>query len=109
VEEPNPQSPAALLLLNKDLVKLDKTIGYRVWLDFREKYLGEIMERDGILRCGYCNKGHLVIDTKDKSVLATIDHIHPLSKGGMEFEYSNLVVACYSCNHNKNDTLVEDM
>jgi 5-methylcytosine-specific restriction endonuclease McrA len=109
VESPDIQSPAALLLLSKDLIKLDKTIGYRVWLDFRDKYLGEVLERDGLLRCGYCNKGHLIIDTEDKSVLATIDHIHPLSKGGSEFGYDNLLVACYTCNHKKNDSILSEL
>lgn len=55
-----------------------------------------IYKRDGN-KCQYCGS------TKN----LTIDHIHPKSKGG-EDTWSNLVVACNSCNTQKSDKLLEN-
>ena len=105
IQTPDVQSSAALLLLNKDLLKQDETIDWVVWLNFREKYLSEVLERDGVLRCAYCNKHNLVIDTQDRRTLATIDHVIPTSKGGPMYDANNMVVSCYRCNQNKDDSL----
>jgi 5-methylcytosine-specific restriction endonuclease McrA len=103
VDEPHVQSPASLMLLNRDLSQQDETLyNYQEWLTFRDKYFADIFERDYCIRCAYCQKD-LIADTKDTSRVATIDHIIPVSKGGEVFNLDNLVSACYSCNQNKAD------
>ena len=58
--------------------------------------LYRLIERDGSL-CAYCGS----------TLKATIEHVHPKSKGG-DSELDNLVLACYRCNTAKKDmTLIE--
>ena len=74
----------------------------------RQKYIrrtiGEISQ-EAILKieeenhCYYCGK--LCIEDK------TIDHKHPVSRGGTN-DIDNLVVACRSCNCSKNDKTEEE-
>lgn len=52
-------------------------------------------------RCYYCG----VVFTRRSQ--ATIDHMHPTSKGGSN-ESENRVLACRSCNNHKDDLTVEE-
>ena len=53
--------------------------------------------RDCLKRCVYCAE-ELVLE------VATLDHVHPLSRGGAD-DVGNLVVACGPCNRMKGDML----
>jgi len=46
-------------------------------------------------RCYYCNI--------DISQNPTLEHIQPISRGGMFTDVYNLAAACYECNTNKGD------
>lgn len=93
---------ASLELLKKDLAKKE----IDEWLRFRSEFL-----RNHELKCQYCGKKNLVPEIEDmssarqRSILATIDHIIPISKGGAKFDPNNCVVACYPCNSKKKDNL----
>lgn len=52
-------------------------------------------------RCCYC-KAKLTIDT------ATIEHVHPESKGGLS-DWANCRVACSPCNRMKGDKLLSEL
>jgi 5-methylcytosine-specific restriction endonuclease McrA len=105
-ESPDIKSPEALLILNRQLLKQDETIyDYEKWLAFRDKYFEEILDRDGVIHCAYCGK-YLKIETNDKSIQATIDHVIPVSKNGAMFDKSNMVSACYKCNQSKSDKIL---
>ena len=106
VEEPNVSSPAALLMLNRKLSLQDETLfDWMTWLKFRDNYFAEILERDGVIKCAYCQKNLKPdVDTKDDS-LATIDHVIPVSKNGAVWDKSNMVSACLKCNQNKKDNI----
>lgn len=56
-----------------------------------------VLRRDGQV-CTYCG---------DTDGPHHIDHVVPLSRGGLSV-LSNLVVACYACNASKRDKLVEE-
>jgi len=56
--------------------------------------------RDCCRRCVYCG-ALLELD------IATIDHVHPLAKGGANAP-GNLVVACAPCNRMKGDMLPQE-
>ena len=58
-----------------------------------------ILSRDGYL-CQYCG-----IKCTDKS--ATLDHVHPKSKGGPA-NWTNIVTACHKCNNKKDDRTPEE-
>ena len=58
-----------------------------------------IWKRDGA-KCAYCKK-ELKLDE------ATIDHIHPKSKGGRK-HWLNVVVSCRECNQLKADKTLDD-
>lgn len=47
-------------------------------------------------KCHWCGK-KVVRKSKDRAILATMDHVKPLSKGGVH-HLSNLVLACAPCN-----------
>jgi len=51
------------------------------------------------LRCAYCGEDFL-----GRSLLLTLDHVIPKSKGG-SFDLSNLVTCCRKCNRRKRDIL----
>ena len=59
--------------------------------------------RDGH-RCAYCGRHRRELGQRER---LTRDHLVPRSKGGTD-RWLNVVTACSSCNHQKNDRLVED-
>lgn len=120
-ENPIPESLASAILLKEELIKQDETHiekerDYKKWLEFREEYLKEVLDEKGDLVCAYCNKPHLEIGGRSKKELAlnnknpnlaTIDHIHALSKGGARYDKKNLCVSCRDCNKDKADKPAE--
>lgn len=67
----------------------------------------QLAERDG-LNCYLCNE---VIDMalpRTSKMGATIDHVVPLSRGGLD-ELDNLKLAHWSCNRAKSNKLVEEL
>ncbi|KAG2436725.1 hypothetical protein HXX76_006249 [Chlamydomonas incerta] len=66
-------------------------------LENSDKFLHSSQARDGRLDCNYCGKGPLRI--------ATVDHVHPLSRGGAD-SAANMVVSCTACNYAKGDKLL---
>jgi DNA-directed RNA polymerase subunit RPC12/RpoP len=58
----------------------------------------ELFRRDQYL-CAYCGKIF-------KELSLTRDHIIPRSKGGVD-KWTNVVTACETCNHKKDDQLLE--
>ena len=59
--------------------------------------------RDGH-RCAYCGRHRRELGARER---LTRDHLVPRSKGGRDV-WLNVVTACSSCNHQKDDRLVED-
>ncbi len=107
VEEPDLQSQAALILLHKRLIKSAVYHGYQGWLRFRSETLERWKLERGSLQCHYCGLSPLKIDADCKDGhLATLDHVHPRSRGGANFDLNNLVVACSPCNNKKADKLL---
>jgi len=103
LDDPHLQSPGALSLLTKNLAMQDEDYAHvRKWLDFRKAYLQKKLSWYP-LECHYCKKAHLEIETDDEKMLATLDHVTPLSKGGGLYDEENLVVACSPCNQKKRD------
>jgi len=106
VENPDPLSQAAYLLLNDYYAsQADYTDGYRGWLRFRSDLLNRWQTERGELFCHYCGKGPLPIEDPSQKKVATIDHVMPLSKGGPKFDENNLVIACYACNSKKKNKM----
>lgn len=60
--------------------------------------------RDGH-RCVYCGRHRRELGPRDR---LTRDHLVPRSKGGAD-EWLNVVTACGSCNHRKDDRLAEEV
>ena len=60
--------------------------------------------RDGH-RCVYCGRHRQELGSRDR---LTRDHLVPRSKGGRD-EWLNVVTACSSCNHRKDDRLAEEV
>jgi len=106
VNDPHPQSLAALVLLTKKLAP--KSPDYRIWLKYRKKILKERRKVTKNLKCHYCGKKNLKIHSHSKKNIATLDHVKPISKGGARFSSDNLVVACHSCNSRKKDMDVDE-
>lgn len=106
VNEPHPQSLAALVLLTKKLAP--KPESYKTWLKYRKWFLRQKLRQGRQLTCFYCHKGPLRPQSDNDDELATLDHVKPLSKGGERFNSSNLVVACYRCNSRKKNKDIEE-
>lgn len=106
---PHPQSRASLVLLRKELLRKVAYFGYQGWLRFRWELLNKWLEERGVLVCVYCNKQPLLIEADNKNPLvATLDHVMPVSKGGAFWDEKNLVVACYKCNQKKKDKILNE-
>lgn len=100
-ETPHPKSFAASVLLRHRLSEGERS----EWMVFRDGFL----DRHG-LKCFYCGQEGL---TKEVGVgglrlLATIDHVQPRSKGGAEYDETNLRVACFPCNKAKSDKTLQE-
>lgn len=101
------QSAAALVLLKTKLRKQE----LQEYLDFRATILDDEKMLYGDLVCAYCGASGLnsvLSENPTKAefrVLATIDHVVPISKGGGKFDKDNVVVACYPCNQEKSNKL----
>lgn len=106
IKSPHIQSMAALVMLTKKLAP--RPIGYRVWLSYRKWFLKEYKRKHKAFFCHYCGKGPLKKQSDFTEDLATLDHVHPVSKGGPKFLSSNLVVACFACNNRKTNKSVEE-
>jgi len=111
LKNPHIQSQAALILLHRKLGNLIRQYrpDWRIWLSFRNKYLKK-QSRNGPLTCYYCGLTPLYKNSRITPELrrATIDHVHPRSKGGREYDEANLVVCCSKCNQKKGDKLLKD-
>lgn len=59
----------------------------------------EVFKRDSF-KCQYCGRGA-------PDVLLHADHIHPVSKGGVN-DIANLITACSECNLGKGAALLDD-
>jgi 5-methylcytosine-specific restriction endonuclease McrA len=59
--------------------------------------------RDGH-RCAYCGRHRRDLGSRER---LTRDHLVPRSKGGAD-AWLNVVTACSSCNHRKDDQLLKD-
>jgi len=104
VKYPHIQSYAALVQLKRKL----QTQRLNSWLKFRDDFLNHMLTVHKDLICIYCNRSNLLKAVPDESkqsikILATIDHIIPVSKGGDEFDYNNLAIACRPCNERKSN------
>jgi 5-methylcytosine-specific restriction endonuclease McrA len=108
VPEPHRTSQAAAVMLRRVL----RTQEIAAWLGFRDRFLARQKAKDGVLRCHYCGKAPLVEEVPIRAskaqlrLLATLDHVFPLSKGGEVFDEANLVVACFPCNQRKGDGII---
>lgn len=108
VSEPVLQSRAALVLLKKNLLRKVAYFGYQGWLRFRWETLNKWAKNNPLI-CFYCKKGPLEIESDNQKILATLDHVVPISQyKGSKFDLTNIVVACYSCNVNKKDKSVKE-
>ena len=111
LKDPHIQSLAALILLHRKYGNLIRQYRpeWRIWLSFRNKYLKR-QARGGPLECHYCGLSPLYKNSRITPNLqrATIDHVHPRSKGGKEYDEANLVVCCAKCNQKKGDKLLKD-
>ncbi|MBF0554411.1 MAG: HNH endonuclease [Nitrospirae bacterium] len=103
VDDPALTSRAAFILLRQSLAR-EEGNDYESWLKFRDKFL------DGKkLTCKYCGKTDLKKESQDDlNILATIDHVVPLSKGGSRYDERNLLIACFPCNRKKKDMDLEE-
>jgi len=105
LENPHPGSWAAAILLRKQFFQpLEKEVikTIRKELKFHEKFrrifFNQIVEQQGTLSCHYCGNYPLQRDSKEHKLLATLDHVIPISKGGDKYNPENIVVACGHCN-----------
>ncbi len=69
---------------------------------FRRRYLAT-KNKEGIQLCEVCGRElifgvHPTVETS-----ATIDHIKPISKGGLLKDLDNIRLCCYQCNCDKGD------
>ena len=68
--------------------------------DAKGRFIRKMRNMDGVNKCEYC---HLPLT----STTRTIDHLLPLSRGGVNAQ-TNLVLCCKTCNNAKADlTLAE--
>jgi len=118
---PHIKSFASLILLNNyyrylDIDYISELDELKKYLKFRKEYLSNQLEEKGHLECTYCHRKDLIIGYTDYKYsnlnnkiknLATIDHIHPKSKGGFVYDIKNCTVACKKCNRDKGDKILD--
>ncbi len=107
---PSYNSFASLILLKQEYFRNERKNGLvYFWTDaveFSRRYLNKVLEQKGSLTCYLCNKENLLVTTKNKKCLATVDHFIPTSAGGNRFNEENLRVACSPCNSKKGNKII---
>ena len=74
---------------------------------FNTKFIARKVNDHGELHCELCGKQKLKLyywwQQSSEKRMATADHFFPksLDKDKLSFDLRNMIVACYSCNHNK--------
>lgn len=114
------KSRSAYILLYDKLKALDDSEDWatelKKWLLFRKEFLQDELKEKGVLKCAYCGRDDLIEGYHEfhkKHLnhqfpnLATIDHVHPLSKGGEKYDRDNLVVSCRKCNCKKGNNIID--
>jgi 5-methylcytosine-specific restriction endonuclease McrA len=111
----NPKSWAAGLLLNNFYWNQDPDNPrhkYEARINFSRTFLTMWKEKHGSIKCSYCSKDNLEIEYEGMQIphhiMATIDHVHPISKGGAIFDTKNVVPCCYKCNQKKGNKLLHE-
>lgn len=113
----SPKTYASALLLNEyyhenDVDFITKIDAINKRIQFSRDYLTQKKLELGVLTCTYCPKTHLVIELEGMKVkhniIATIDHIMPISKGGSIYDIKNVCVCCRECNSKKRDMFPEE-
>lgn len=129
---PHPQSYAASVLLYKQLLNQDedfiehKTLSQHL-VDgkinksvIRRIFFRRLIARYGSVYCRLCKRHDLVVNFRSKSGpaknpsrkdrkqdnWATIDHIIPISDGGLKYSFKNMMCLCNSCNNKKGNKRV---
>jgi len=70
-----------------------------------EDYESILMGQNGL--CAYCGKKMLTDGDSRSPDYCTMDHIYPLSRGGVH-KIENIIFACRSCNSSKNTKLISE-
>ena len=104
-ETPHPNSWAGAVLLKqyyseprvKGMIQEFKR-HLRQYKKFRKQLLAKSEKENGRLSCYHCGNYPLQKKTPTLKLLATLDHIIPVSKGGPAFDPDNIVISCSLCN-----------
>lgn len=118
IDHPHPQSSASLILLKMQYMKRDSSRRvksakneWRIWLNFRNRFMKKWKRDHGQLICFYCHKKDLYANINSPFAAgreATLDHYIPQSKGGKKYDESNLRICCSKCNQLKKDKMPEE-
>ena len=117
ITEPNTYASYVLLkkhYFDNDESNLKSFAGKMRKISFSRNFLKRKLKKDGKLICSYCKKPNLRIEFEEhrnkvpRNILATIDHIIPISKGGGVFDEANVCVCCATCNSKKGNMGVEE-
>jgi 5-methylcytosine-specific restriction endonuclease McrA len=97
---------ASLVMLNRSYASKDVSIyNWKIWLKLRDKWMKEQIKLVGgkeNLTCAICGRKDLDPWTKNKSCLATIDHIVSVHRAPHLWNVpSNFQLTCRSCNEVK--------
>ncbi len=73
----------------------------------RLEFFQKVKSQFGSLKCQICNNTDLVETILHKRKiphnLATIEHVIPLSKGGLKYVEANFICTCIKCNNKRGD------
>lgn len=113
LQEPHPQSYAALILITRQYIRLDPEanpeINWQIYKWRRKQVLKEHFAKYGKYICTYCKRDDLTEDIKQSNVRrVTIDHIIPIGRGGRLTAKNNMTICCSACNNKKGDQILTD-
>lgn len=110
--EPGSKTYAASVMLNDYYHGLDEDYlksynGRMERIQFSRETLTMWQTKFCSLFCVYCNKKGLQIEYHGmklaSDIMATLEHLNPVSKGGGVFDLSHIVCACGTCNRNRSN------
>lgn len=96
IEPVSSLSPLNLIYLSKQYCQQDKTVPTARKLYRLRKKWRKIVFQNGAVECYICRRP-LTVES------ATMDHVVPISKGGIWNDLDNIKPACYICNQKKAD------
>ncbi len=88
------------------IIRAEILKGNLINIKIKKRFFQKVKNKFGRLKCQICNNDDLIEigkNGKQPHNLATIEHVIPISQGGLRYVDSNYICTCSKCNGERGD------